>query len=358
MMDLACPKRWYQFSVTNADRRLRFGGRGAATILFDSATHSIIVEVPVAITQIHAENGLTASRVRTEVWMGIADGGVTSSKLAKEVRESISKGVSAYESFPISQENISSKVEFARVENADGKYKFSITNENRGLRFKGTGAVSISFDPTTHMITIHAEPAVYNYYTTNYYTTNNYYGPRLSDVSGQPRVEYIGAGEGLEQYKVGDVVGYYKIKEVVGKYFKYSTEETTVAGNTCAPAGSLHKIPDFPLVFGGSFFGGGVVINYWRDATSWKPYICNPFPYSQKVYHTYLSAGVIPKSTIILSPAWVMEPLPSPKLKMWSKHHMSYQLTDSTKKLSLLSLIHVERIFLSIPSGLSNNPGF
>jgi hypothetical protein len=187
----------YQFSVTNADRRLRFGGRGAVTVLFDPTTHSIIVEVPVAITQIHAENGLTASRVGTEVWIGITDGGVTFPKLAKEVRESIYKGVSAYESFPISQENISSKVEFVRVENAEGGYQFSVTNENRGLRFKGTGAVSISFDPTTHMIMIHAEPAVYNYYTTNYYTTNNYYGPRLWDVSNKPRVEYLRQGSGI-----------------------------------------------------------------------------------------------------------------------------------------------------------------
>jgi hypothetical protein len=71
----------YQFSVTNADRRLRFGGRGAVTVSFDPLTHTVFFESP-AIVEVRAENGLTATKVGNKLWMGISDKGVTENKLA------------------------------------------------------------------------------------------------------------------------------------------------------------------------------------------------------------------------------------------------------------------------------------
>jgi hypothetical protein len=65
----------YQFSVTNADRRLRFGGRGAVTISFDPLTHTVLLESP-AIVEVKAENGLTATKVGNKLWMGISEKGV------------------------------------------------------------------------------------------------------------------------------------------------------------------------------------------------------------------------------------------------------------------------------------------
>ena len=93
----------------------------------------------------------------------------------------------------IPQEDIRPDVEFVSVENAEGQREFSVANENRGLRFEGTGAVSVSFDPTTHAVKINAVPVggtVYNYYysypTNNYYSypTNNYYTTTVSAGAG------------------------------------------------------------------------------------------------------------------------------------------------------------------------------
>jgi hypothetical protein len=266
----------YQFSVTNADRRLRFGASGAVTVSFDPLTHTVLFESP-AVVEVRAENGLTATKVGNELWIGISDKGVTENKLAFNPNK------------------------FLYVANENGVIQFVADNVTDVIRFAGP----VSFDASRKCIVISPIPGppgpqgpqgpagpqgppgppgfsyIYDSLAGTYKDTHG----------------YIKTVNGLQSWTAWDFslnkeVGVIGIKEVAGKHLKYSTEETTVTGNTCAPAGSLHSIPDFPLLIGGGFVGGGVVISYYRpDATSWIPYITNPFPYSQKVYHTYLSGG-------------------------------------------------------------------
>jgi len=207
------------FSAQSVDDVIQFAGGGATTVSFDPTRKRVTISSAPGVTSIRAENGLTASPnpITGTGCIGIAPGGVTGShiqdgaitlaKLASEVEGRLlgpNRVTSTHiQDGTITNADIAGSAVFVSVRDAAGTEKFAVTNQDRRLGFQGTGAVSVSFDPTTHRVTIHAEPAVYNYY---------YYGPRLYNVPGQPRVEYMGAGEGLEQYKVGDV-GYYKIAD-------------------------------------------------------------------------------------------------------------------------------------------------
>ena len=80
----------YRFSVTNEDRRLRFGGRGAVGVSFDPLTHTVLLDSP-AVVEVRAENGLTATKVGNKLWIGISEKGVDWSRLAEDVRTAIQR---------------------------------------------------------------------------------------------------------------------------------------------------------------------------------------------------------------------------------------------------------------------------
>jgi len=54
---------------------------------------------------------------------------------------------------------IENSTEFVEIQNAAGVSQFSITDGSRGLRFEGTGAASISFDETSHKVTVNVAGA-------------------------------------------------------------------------------------------------------------------------------------------------------------------------------------------------------
>jgi hypothetical protein len=185
----------YQFSVTSADRRLRFGGSGAVSVSFDPLTHTVLFESP-AIVEVKAENGLTTTKVGNKLWIGISEKGVDWSRLAEDVRTAIQKAyevpiewgelspdvqseiLGAYE-VPITADELSSDVEarllgtgrvtneyiadtteFVSVEDVAGRKQFSITDGDRRLRFKGEGATSVYFDAATHTVRIYSTDTI------------------------------------------------------------------------------------------------------------------------------------------------------------------------------------------------------
>lgn len=116
------------------------------------------------------DNAVTTSKIQnTAVTEGkIATGAVTESKIGTGAVTETKIGTGA-----VTNTKISNSTEFVNVQNAAGTSQFSVDNADRGLRFEGTGDVTVSFVPADNKVVVDfALP------------------PLAPDVSGEPFLVY------------------------------------------------------------------------------------------------------------------------------------------------------------------------
>ena len=299
-----------RFNVTNADRSLRFEGSGAVSVGFDPFTHRITIHAEPGITSLHAENGLEATQVGSEVWVGIKEGGVTWNRLADAVRVAIE---SARE-VPITSEEIADRTirgeDIARgaisnyeiagrtifVTVQENGTRFNVTNADRRLRFVEGSGIAIDLLPG-HGIRIRWRGVdLYDYRSRTY----------------KP-VHYLAGTEGLRSWKQGDY-GYVGIADkgvttskLADRGVTASKLKVTSFVATIPPRGGIEWIPvsyldytvspprfyyyNFPLSFGRAVGGSGYIptdtwnlsdfgtaINTGYFPSAWNPrYACTYF---------------------------------------------------------------------------------
>ena len=132
----------------------------------------------------------------------------------------------------ITNTDINSSTQFVSVQNSSGTQQFAITNSSRGLRFAASGLASVSFNPSTHTVTISATGDGTG--TDDQTLSWSGSGPYILDIEGTSNDAGVKAGTGISLSLTGDTL----VITNTGDLSNTNELQTITAGNGLTGGGS------------------------------------------------------------------------------------------------------------------------